>query len=148
MVVHDTSLRTGKPLAPGEQPLLTLAEELLYWKRQLDGVSVLELPVDRSLPAGTKPDTAAHSFGVPREAAARLATLVTQHGVSLLELTVAAFQVVLARYTGQEDVAVTTSAPGRGHPFLLRSRVTTSISFLQFLLEVRATATAALAHSD
>src|SRR5207253_2277779 len=82
------------------------------------------------------------------EAPARLAALITQQGVSLLELTVAAFQVVLARYTGQEVVAVTASAPGGGHPVVLRSRAAASISFLQFLLQVRATATAALAHSD
>ena len=119
---------------------MTFPEELRYWKRQLDGLSVLELPVGRSLPHGMESTTTAHAFRVPRDVATRLAALVIQEGVSLLDLTVAAFDVVLARYTGQDDVAVTTPAPGSGHLVVLRSRADETTSFLKFLAEVRATA--------
>jgi amino acid adenylation domain-containing protein/non-ribosomal peptide synthase protein (TIGR01720 family) len=85
---------------------------------------------------------------VPRNVSSRLAALSGKHDVSWLDLTVAAIQVVLARYKGQDDVVVAVPAPGRTHPVLVRSRAADSTSFLDFLLHVRATAKEAQAHSE
>ncbi|MCU1450867.1 MAG: non-ribosomal peptide synthetase, partial [Acidimicrobiales bacterium] len=127
---------------------LRFSEGLSYWKDQLDGVSVLELPTNRSRRHGTSSRIASQAFDVPREVTAQLAAAVSQYEISWLDLTVAAFQVVLARYTGQDDLVVAMPAPGRAHPVLLRSRIADSTSFLDFLLEVRTTAKGAHAHSE
>src|SRR5918997_1417601 len=123
------------------------AEQLQYWRSQLEGVSVPELPIDQSLQTSMTPTTS-HEFEVPPDVATRMADLSHLGGVSLLELTVAAFQIVLAHYTGQDDIAVATPAPGQGYPLVLRSRVTNLTSFLEFAVEVQATVGAAFTHSD
>ncbi|MEA2588879.1 MAG: hypothetical protein QOH66_1806, partial [Actinomycetota bacterium] len=137
-----------EPTVGIEWRALTFSEGLRYWKGQLDGVSVIEFPTDRSRPHVTGSRIASQAFDVPREVTARLAAAVSQYEISWLDLTVAAFQVVLARYTGQDDLVVAMPAPGRAHPVLLRSRIADSTSFLDFLLEVRTTAKGAHAHSE
>src|SRR5258708_536522 len=121
------------PVVGGGWSPLGFDEHVQYWKEQLHAVSVLELPPDRPRPLETSSTIAEHAFDVPQDVAARLAALVGQDGLCLVDLTVAAFQVVLARSTGQEDLVVAVPAPGRGHPVLVRSRVTDSISFMEFL---------------
>src|SRR5918997_674170 len=99
MVVHDTSLPYRK--APGrdsERPSL-LIEQLRYWRAQLDGATVPELPTDQSRQPETASTTIAHPVDVPLDVATRMVTLTDRWGVSLLDLVVAAFQVILARYT-------------------------------------------------
>ncbi|MGH3900474.1 MAG: amino acid adenylation domain-containing protein, partial [Pseudonocardiaceae bacterium] len=126
---------------------LPFAEQFRYWRRQLEGVSIPELPIDQSPPTSVTPNIP-YEFELPQDVTTRMADLSDLWGVSLLELTVAAFQIVLARYTGQDDIVVITPAPGQSHPVVLRSRVTDSTSFLEFVGEVRATVGAAFAHSD
>ncbi|MGH3836707.1 MAG: amino acid adenylation domain-containing protein, partial [Pseudonocardiaceae bacterium] len=106
-----------------------------------------QLPIDQSLPTSMTPNIP-YEFELPQDVTTRMADMCDLWGVSLLELTVAAFQIVLARYTGQDDIVVITPAPGQSHPVVLRSRVNYSTSFLEFVVEVRATAGAAFAHSD
>ena len=147
MTVYDSFLRAGKLADRGGLAALPFAEQLRYWRRQLEGVSVPELPIDQSLPTSMAPTTS-YEFEVPTDVTTRMADLSDLWGLSLLELTVAAFQIVLARYTGQDDIAVITPAPGQSYPVVLRSRVMDSKSFLDFAVEVRATVGAAFAHSD
>src|SRR5260370_21193585 len=97
---------TVEPAAGSEWCALRFREELRYWRGQLDGVSMLELPTDRSRPHVTTSRIAAQAFDVPRETSSRLAAVVGQHDVSWLELTVAALQVGLARHTAQDDLVV------------------------------------------
>ena len=85
---------------------------------------------------------------LPGRVAAQLIELSARHAVSLLDIGVAAFQIVLARYTGQQDVMVATLAPDQKNPVVLRSQVMGSSSLLDFLLEVHATTRAAFTHSD
>ncbi|MEA2592235.1 MAG: hypothetical protein QOD62_2066, partial [Actinomycetota bacterium] len=145
---REAFCRTVEPAVGIAWRRLTFSEGLRYWKGQLDGVSALELPTDRSRPHQTSSGVAARAFDVPRNVSSRLAALSGKHDVSWLDLTVAAIQVVLARYKGQDDVVVAVPAPGRTHPVLVRSRVADSTSFLDFLLHVRATAKEAQAHSE
>ena len=93
--------------------------------------------------------TGAQSFVVPRDVAAGLRVLTAHLDVSLLDLAVAeAYQLVLARHSGQDDIVVAIPSPGRHHPVLLRSGVRDSIPFRDFLIKVRATAAAASIHAD
>src|SRR5438132_5961798 len=133
---------------PAKLRTLRFREELAYWKGQLDDVSALELPTGQSRPNETSSRIAAQSFDVPAHVSSRLTATARRHEVSWLDLMVAAFQMVLTRYTGQDDLVVAVPAPGRAHPVLLRSHVVDSTSFLDFLLQVRATAKRAQAHSE
>ncbi len=89
-----------------------------------------------------------HAFEVPGDVTSRLAELGAQQAVSLLDMAVAAVQIVLARYTGQQDVAVATPAPGKSHPVVLRSRVADPTPFVDFVRAVSSTVTAAFTHPD
>ncbi|HEY0692040.1 MAG TPA: condensation domain-containing protein, partial [Kribbella sp.] len=127
---------------------MRITEQRQYWKRQLEGVAAPQLAIGKSSPRATASTTAIHTFAIPQNVIRRVAELADQHDVSLLDLAVAAFQIVLARYTGVDDIAVAMPAPGRSHPLVLRSRVMGSSSVLDFLLDVRATVAAAFAHAD
>ncbi|HEV7829728.1 MAG TPA: amino acid adenylation domain-containing protein, partial [Pseudonocardiaceae bacterium] len=106
-----------------------------------------EPTIARLRPTAIAPTTT-YEFDVPPDVAARAADLSDLSGVSLLDLTVAVVQIVLMRYTDQDDIAVLTPAPGRSHPVVVRSWLTDSTSFLDFAVAVRATVGAAFAHSD
>ncbi|MEU4805248.1 non-ribosomal peptide synthase/polyketide synthase [Actinosynnema sp. NPDC023587] len=131
-----------------------------YWTSRLAGVPPLELPTDRPRPAVRTGAGAMHSFTVPAEVADALRTLARRHGDTLFTTLVAACQVLLARYTGQDDIAVGTAVSGRGRAELddvvglfvntvvLRSTVDTRRTFTEFLDEVRATVRDGFAHQD
>ena len=142
------SVPSRKSAVPHDSPQAPLAEQLRYWAQQLDGVTALDLPIDQTRPDGMPSATGAQSFVVPRDVAAGLRVLTAHLDVSLLDLAVAAYQLVLARHSGQDDIVVAIPSPGRHHPVLLRSGVRDSIPFRDFLIKVRATAAAASIHAD
>ena len=130
MLTHDSFPGSRSATGREERSESTSADQLRYWENQLDGV-VARTP-----------------FVVPDEVTARLAELGAQQAVSLLDMVLAAVQIALARYTGQQDVAIATPAPGRSHPVVLRSRVVESDSFTDFVLTVNSAVSAAFTHSD
>ncbi|MGH3513406.1 MAG: condensation domain-containing protein, partial [Pseudonocardiaceae bacterium] len=114
---------------PHDSPQVPFAEQVRYWARQLDGVSAPKLPADRTRSAGPPSTVETSDFVVPGDVAAGLLALTSQLDVTLRDLMVAAFQLVLARRSGQEDIVVATRAPERDYPVLLRSRVRDSVEF-------------------
>ncbi|MGH3983633.1 MAG: amino acid adenylation domain-containing protein [Pseudonocardiaceae bacterium] len=148
-VPHRSSLQVSSlqvsSLQGSSQP--PFAEQLRYWAAELDGVSAPELPTDHTV-ADQRSGIGAHTFALPRDVTAGLLTLTIQLDVTLLDLTVAACQVLLARYSAQEDIAVATLAPGSGNPVLLRSHLSEATLLRDVLSAVRATARASFAHSD
>ncbi|MGH3844311.1 MAG: amino acid adenylation domain-containing protein, partial [Pseudonocardiaceae bacterium] len=145
----------GTPAVPVPRgaPRVPFATQLQYWARQLDGVPVPQWPAHQ-WPAqqprliGHSPGVEAPACAVPGEVAAPLRALLSRLDVTLLGATVAVCQIVLARFSGQQDIVVAIPAPGRDHPVLVRCGVRDAIPFRDFLLEVRATITAAIAYSD
>ncbi len=131
-----------------------------YWRDRLTGVEPLELPTDRPRPAERTSAGATHEFVVPTVLASRLADLARAHEATLFTTLLAACQVLLARYTGQDDIAIGTVTSGRGRPELqrlvgffvgtvvVRSTVDTSQSFEEFLATAKADALDAFAHDD
>jgi Condensation domain len=88
---------TGKRLAP----------ELEFWKGYLRGApESLDLPRDR--PATTAPSGrgATHELELPPEICDGLRALARAHRTTLFTVLLAAFQALLFRYSGQEDVVV------------------------------------------
>jgi amino acid adenylation domain-containing protein len=137
------------------------AEQLSYWKEQLSGAPVLlQLPTDRPRPPVQSYKGAAESFRLPPELSQQIAELSRREGVTLFMTLLAAFQILLARYTGQEDVVVGSPIAGRTrketerliglfmNTLALRARITPQQTFREVLAGVRETCLGAYAHQE
>jgi amino acid adenylation domain-containing protein len=81
-------------------------EQLGYWRGQLDGVTTLPLRTDRPRPPIWSGCGARHYIEFPQGLSARLRSLSQAKGVTPFMTLLAAFQCLLHRYTGHEDVAI------------------------------------------
>ena len=99
-----------------------LDKQVAYWKKQLEGIGQLDLPTDHprseELNEELNSEAGRVAFGLPMEMTDRLEELSRSHGVTLFMTLLAGFQVVLGRWSGQQDVAV-------GVPIANRNRVET-----------------------
>ena len=139
----------------------TLQCQLDYWQNQLAGeLSPLQLPTDRPRPAVKTHRGAVVSEVLSAQLTAQLSTLGQQTGTTPFMLLLAAFQVLLHRYTAQEDILVGTPIANRQQPELeglvgffvntlvLRSEIDGWQSFRHLLAQVRQMATSAYDHQD
>src|SRR2546430_631884 len=137
-----------------------LNEQLVYWNGQRAGVPPLELPTDRPRPAVRTTAGAVYDFVVPAGVASRLGELARGAQTTLFTTLVAACQVLFARYTGQDDIAIGTVTSGRNRPELdrlvgflvntvvLRSTVDGALTFRELLATVQDTVLDAFAHDE
>lgn len=138
-----------------------LAAQLAYWKRQLAGVPPrLELPTDRPRPEHSAFRGANIPFLVSRKLQERLAQLAQSEGATLFMLLLAAVNVLLYRYSGQEDIAVGTPVAQRNRPeiedligffvntLVLRTQLNGELTFRELLRQAREVSLGALAHQD
>lgn len=96
----------------------SLTEGLGYWKKQLEGISVLELPTDHHRPPVQSFHGTTEQWALAPELNAGLRALCQEHGVTLFMALLAGLQILLARYSGQEDVTVGSPIANRAHPQL------------------------------
>ncbi|MFE2173114.1 amino acid adenylation domain-containing protein [Kitasatospora sp. NPDC059462] len=137
-----------------------LAGQLAHWIGELDGLAPVELPTDRPRPAVRSARGATVCFDVPAALSARLKELFAAHRVTPFMGLLAVFQVLLANYCGQRDVAVGTPVAGRNHDgtealvgffvntLVMRADLTGDPSFTRLLAQVRERALAAYDHQD
>ena len=138
-----------------------LEQQLSYWRTQLSGAPpVLELPTDRPRPAVQTYRGASHSFHVSTEVSAGLKALSRSEGATLFMTLLAAFKVLLSRYSGQTDIVVGTPIAGRNrvelepligffvNTLVLRTQVSPAAKFSQLLESVREACLGAYAHQD
>ncbi|MGY2290395.1 non-ribosomal peptide synthetase [Pseudomonas sp. SDO528_S397] len=98
----DYALWQRRWLEAGEQ-----ARQLEYWQARLgDEHPVLELPTDYPRPARPSYQGTRHNFAIDPALAAQLRRCAQQHNVTLFMLLLGAFNVLLHRYTGQEDIRI------------------------------------------
>src|SRR5581483_5573799 len=90
-----------------------LDEQLRYWREQLAGVAALELPTDRPRRALVTHLGDRESFLLSTELTDQLNAMCRREGVTLFMALLAAFQVLLVRYSHQDDVAVGTPIANR-----------------------------------
>jgi amino acid adenylation domain-containing protein len=132
-----------------------------YWSQQLAGpLPALDLPTDRPRPAVQTYRGASHRFDLPDELAHRLAALGKAEGATLYMMLLAAFEVLLYRYSGQRDLIVGSTTAGRNRAewedtvgyFLnvtpLRGQLAPEMTFLDFLGQVKRTVLGGLDHQD
>jgi amino acid adenylation domain-containing protein/non-ribosomal peptide synthase protein (TIGR01720 family) len=135
--------------------------QLAYWKQRLEGAPrALDLPTDRPRPPAPSHCGGKHSFSLPVEVAESLRRLSQEHGATLFMTLLAAFDVLLHRYSGQHDIVVGTPIAGRTRPevepligffinsLALRAEISDDLSFADLLARVKETCLGAYAHQD
>jgi amino acid adenylation domain-containing protein len=138
-----------------------LDAQLTYWKRQLAGVpAVPELPTDRPRPSIQSFRGARIYFELEAQTVRRLKKQGQANGATLYMLLLAAFDVVLSRYTGQEDILVGSPIANRSHSevedvigffvntLVLRVDLSGEPSFSELVRRVREVALGAYANQD
>ena len=137
-----------------------LEKQLSYWKTQLNDLTVLELPTDKHRPMQLSYRGAQETFQLSVVLTQRLKTLSQQHNVTLFMTLLAAFQVLLHRYSGQDDIVIGTALAGRNrqelenligffvNTLVLRTDLSGTPSFVQLLSRTRETCLGAYAHQD
>jgi amino acid adenylation domain-containing protein len=93
-----------------------LEDQLSYWKRRLAGAAVLELPTERPRPAVQTFRGAKKFAALPKNLVEELKALSRREGATLFMTLLAAFQTLLHRYTGQDDIVVGSPIAGRTLP--------------------------------
>ncbi|MFN6441574.1 MAG: amino acid adenylation domain-containing protein [Nostoc sp. DedSLP01] len=138
-----------------------LERQLAYWQKQLTGVSgVLELPTDRPRPPVQTFRGGVERFQLDRVLTQRLKQLSQESDATLFMTLLAAFLVLLSRYSGQLDIVVGSPIANRNHKSVeqimgffantlaLRGDLSDNPSFTDFLAQVRQTTLSAYDHQD
>jgi len=139
----------------------TLSEQLQYWREQLAGAPLLpQLPTDRVRPAVQTFRGALVHEEWSGELSQQLKRLSQQEGVTLFMTLLAGFQLLLSRWSGQDEVVVGAPIAGRTqletegligffvNTLVLRSSVSGNPSVRELLQRVREVCLGAYAHQD
>ena len=137
-----------------------LEEKLKYWKTKLAEVQPLQLPSDKARTAEGAVRGATLLFEIGGELSRQVQLLGQTHGATVYMTLLAAFKVLLYRYSGQEDICVGTSVANRPQRELeeligffvstlaLRDQVRGEMSFTALLGEVKTTTLDAYQHQE
>ncbi|HEX6041750.1 condensation domain-containing protein, partial [Longimicrobium sp.] len=136
-----------------------LEEELGYWRDRLAGAPpLLEVPTDRPRGAGEGARAGSVSRVLAPELSAAVRALARREGCTLFMTLLAAWQVLLARWSGRDDVVVGTPVAGRTRLELegligffvnmlpMRAELGGNPAWTEVLARVRETALGAYAH--
>ncbi|MDQ6610395.1 MAG: condensation domain-containing protein, partial [Bacteroidota bacterium] len=126
-------------------------KKLRYWKHKLENVTALQLPTDYKRPAVWSSRGASLPSKIEIALTTQLLNLSQQNGVTLFMTLLAAFKILLHRYTGQNDICVGTPIAGRQqaevedligffvNTLALRTDVNSNATFLELLEQVKLT---------
>ncbi|MEM7125053.1 MAG: amino acid adenylation domain-containing protein [Chloroflexota bacterium] len=132
-----------------------------YWQEQLGGtLPVLQLPADRTRPSTQSYRGVSCSFRVPLARTQQLKDVAQAHGCTVYVLLLAAYEVLLYRYSGQDDILIGLTMAGRSQPefaqvvgyftspVVTRADLSDSPSFADLLAQVRRQVYSALDYQD
>ncbi len=138
-----------------------IASQLPYWKTQLADLPTLNLPYDRPRnPIQSYKGSTYNFLALPPSLSDSLATFNQQAGVTLFMTVLAAFQTLLYRYTGQEDIVVGSPIANRNraelepligffvNTLVMRVNLSSNLTFGQLLAKVKQITLEAYAHQD
>jgi amino acid adenylation domain-containing protein len=138
-----------------------LDRQVDYWRKRLEGApALLEIPTDRPRPATASGRGKREEVDIGLELSQRLRELSLKQGVTLFMTLLAGFQVLLSRYSGQEDIVVGTPIANRSreeieeligffvNALVIRGSVTAGDSFAYMLARLREDVLEAYAHQD
>ncbi|WP_236062145.1 non-ribosomal peptide synthetase [Actinacidiphila acididurans] len=137
------------------------AAELEHWRKTLEGAApILELPTDRPRPAVLGTAGSSRPFHLPAHVMDGVRELSRRTGVTPFMTLLAAYVVLLHRYSRQEDVVVGVPVANRGqseverligyfvNTLAIRNDVSGNPSFTELLGRVRGAALDAFAHQE
>jgi amino acid adenylation domain-containing protein len=138
-----------------------LEEQLRYWREQLEGApAVLEMATDRVRPAEQSYRGGTVEVEVSGEVSEGLEEISRREGVTLYMVLLAAYAVLLMRYSGQEDICIGSPSAGRTQTVLegligffvntlvMRTDLSGNPGFRELLKRVREVTLGAYAHQD
>jgi amino acid adenylation domain-containing protein len=139
----------------------TLANLVSYWKGQLAGeLPILRLPTDHPRPEDLRFRGAGESRQISKETTERLKALSRRQDMTLFMTLLAAFKVLLHRYSGQDDIVVGTATANRNskktemlmgffvNMLVLRTDLSGNPTFREVLTRVRRVALGAFTQQD
>ncbi|MGB6563263.1 MAG: condensation domain-containing protein, partial [Candidatus Binataceae bacterium] len=137
-----------------------LETQLTYWKGQLLGASPLELPADHLRPAVQTFQGSLQSMLLPENTGEGLKAFSRKQGITLFMTLLAAFKVLLHRYTDQNDIIVGTPIANRNrleiegligffvNTLVMRTDLSGNPAFVELSRRVREVCLGAYAHQD
>src|SRR5262249_11050883 len=137
-----------------------LDHQLGYWRAKLAHVPPLELPTDRPRPAEPRFRGNFQTIKLSAEFSEQLQALSRQEGTTVFMTLLAAFQTLLSRYSGQDDISVGTPIAGRNraeiegligffvNTLVMRTDLSGNPTFKELLGRVRDTCLGAYDHQD
>jgi amino acid adenylation domain-containing protein len=152
----DFALAQRRALATGG----AFAHQLDYWRRQLAGVPVLDLPSDRPRPLHRSPRGASRRLDLPAGLVESLDAVGRAEGITPFMVLLAGFAALLARLSGQDDFGIGVPSAGRNraetsgmigcfvNTLVLRPGLEGDPPFLDLARRVRDTTVAAQAHQE
>ena len=170
-----TAFSAGKPSPLSDLPLQyadfahwqrqwlqgeVLESQLSYWRQQLAALPILNLPADRTRPAIQTYHGATQNLELSNSLTASLEAISQREGVTLFMTLLAAFQTLLSRYTGQEDIAVGSPIANRNraeleqligffvNSLVLRTDLSGNPTFRELLARVRQVTLSAYDYQD
>ncbi len=136
-------------------------KQLSYWRGQLAGApAMLDLPTDRPRPPVQNFQGAKATVALSKDLLSSLKALSQREGVTLFMTLLAAFQILLSRYTGQDDIVVGTDVANRNrletenvigffiNHLVLRTNLSGDPTFRELLRQVREVALGAYTYQD
>ncbi|BAZ48116.1 AMP-dependent synthetase and ligase [Nostoc sp. NIES-4103] len=138
-----------------------LEKQLNYWKQQLAGATpAIEIPTDKPRPLVKSYRGDSKQFEIDRNLTEQLNSLSQKLGVTLYQILLATYVILLYRYSGQEDICVGCAIANRNsralepivgffaNTLVLRNQIKGNPSFSEFLSGLRQVAMSAYAHQD
>ncbi|MEL7038648.1 MAG: amino acid adenylation domain-containing protein [Cyanobacteria bacterium J06592_8] len=137
-----------------------LKSQLSYWKQQLTNLPTLNLPIDYPRPVHQTFRGKTDSLTISKEITEALKQLSRQQGVTLFMTLLAAFKILLHRYSRQNDIVIGSPIANRNRPeiesligffvntLVLRTDLSQNPSFQEVLNRVREVTSGAYQHQD
>ncbi|MGC2062824.1 MAG: condensation domain-containing protein, partial [Thermodesulfovibrionales bacterium] len=137
-----------------------LEEQLTFWKEQLRDITTLKLPIDHPRPSVQTFQGTTHTVEFPQDLTETLQVLSRAEGVTLFMTLLTAFQSLLHRYTGQDDIVVGTPIANRNraeiegligffvNTLVMRTDTSGNPAFRELLKRVRKSTLDAFANQD
>ncbi|HZC36458.1 MAG TPA: amino acid adenylation domain-containing protein [Chthoniobacterales bacterium] len=138
----------------------TLGQQLEYWRRQLADLPQLQLPTDHPRPRLQSSKGANEMIELPLESVEALKGVGKKEGATFFMTVLAAFKVLLARYTKQDDIVVGSPIANRSRPetepligfflntLVLRTKLDGDPTFREVVQRVREMALEAYQHQE
>ncbi len=138
-----------------------LKSKLDYWKHRLNGgLPILQLPTDDVPPAIPNYRGGSQYLLLPEHLSSGLNKLTHREGVSLFVVLMTAFNMLLSRYSGQQDIVICSPVAGRNrmeskkligyfnNMVLIRIRLADNPSFQDVLAQVARVTSSAFEHQE